>query len=68
MEDPEILRDVKHWPFKVKEKSGKPVINVKYKGDDKEFVSSVDGNNVLIANMLIVISIDPRGNFRDGSW
>ena len=58
MEDPEILRDVKHWPFKVKEKSGKPVINVKYKGEDKEFVSSVN-DNVLIGNMLILISIDP---------
>jgi heat shock protein 5 len=37
MDDPEILRDMKHWPFKVKENSGKPVINVKYKGEEKEF-------------------------------
>jgi heat shock protein 5 len=42
MDDPEILRDMKHWPFKVKENSGKPVINVKYKGEEKEFVSSVN--------------------------
>jgi len=39
MEDPEIQRDMKHWPFKVKEKSGKPVVNVKYKGEEKEFAS-----------------------------
>jgi heat shock protein 5 len=42
MEDPEILRDVKHWPFKVKERSGKPVIGVQHKGEEKEFVSSFD--------------------------
>jgi len=30
---------MKHWPFKVKEKSGKPVVNVKYKGEEKEFAS-----------------------------
>jgi heat shock protein 5 len=44
MDDPEILRDVKHWPFKVKEKSGKPVIGVKYKGEEKDFVSSFDSD------------------------
>ena len=44
MEDPEIQRDVKHWPFKVKENSGKPVINVKYKGEEKEFVRSVNSD------------------------
>jgi len=39
MDDTEVHRDIKHWPFKVKEKSGKPVVSVKYKGEDKEFVS-----------------------------
>jgi heat shock protein 5 len=38
MEDPEIQRDMKHWPFKVKGKDGKPVITVKYKGEDKDLV------------------------------
>ena len=37
--DPEIKRDVKDWPFKVKVRSGKLVIGV---GEDKEFVSFVN--------------------------
>ena len=28
---------MKHWPFKVVEKAGKPVIQVHYKGDLKTF-------------------------------
>lgn len=37
MDDPDIKRDMKHWPFKVREKLGKPVITVKYHGADKDF-------------------------------
>jgi molecular chaperone DnaK (HSP70) len=35
--DPEVRRDVKHWPFKLTNKAGKPMINVKHKGGLKEF-------------------------------
>ncbi|KAJ2931321.1 hypothetical protein H1R20_g5861, partial [Candolleomyces eurysporus] len=35
LSDPEVQKDVKHWPFEVSEKNGKPVVNVKYKGEDK---------------------------------
>ncbi|KAF8646020.1 hypothetical protein AX16_007445 [Volvariella volvacea WC 439] len=35
--DPDIRRDTKHWPFAVKEKSGKPAIVVQHKGRDREF-------------------------------
>jgi len=38
MEDSDVQRDMKHWPFKVKGKDGKPVITVKYKGEDKDLV------------------------------
>ncbi|EPQ55768.1 heat shock protein 70 [Gloeophyllum trabeum ATCC 11539] len=37
MDDPELQRDMKHWPFKVVEKNGKPAIQVKHKGDVREF-------------------------------
>jgi len=37
MDDQDILRDMKHWPFKVVEKNGKPSISVKYKGGDRDF-------------------------------
>ncbi|TBU30947.1 heat shock protein 70 [Dichomitus squalens] len=36
-DDPEILRDMKHWPFKVVNKSGKPSVQVKYRGETREF-------------------------------
>ncbi|THU93826.1 heat shock protein 70 [Dendrothele bispora CBS 962.96] len=37
MDDPDIQRDIKHWPFDVKEKGGKPVISVEYKGEKRDF-------------------------------
>ncbi|KAN0120439.1 Heat shock protein 70 family [Russula decolorans] len=37
IEEPELQRDIKHWPFKVFEKSGKPTVHVKYRGEDRDF-------------------------------
>ncbi|KAF9054171.1 heat shock protein 70 family [Panaeolus papilionaceus] len=37
MDDPDIIRDMRHWPFKVSEKNGKPAITVQHKGDDRHF-------------------------------
>ncbi|EAU87549.2 hsp70-like protein [Coprinopsis cinerea okayama7 len=37
LQDDEVQRDVKHWPFKVREKEGKPVISVKHKGETRDF-------------------------------
>ena len=39
MDDDDIKKDMKHWPFKVVEKNGKPSITVKHKGLDRNFVS-----------------------------
>lgn len=39
VDDPEIKRDMKHWPFKITSKNDKPVIQVKYRGETREFVS-----------------------------
>jgi molecular chaperone DnaK (HSP70) len=39
MDDQDIARDVRHWPFRVTEKNGKPAITVKHKGGDRDFVS-----------------------------
>lgn len=38
MNEPEIKRDIKHWPFKVIEKGGKPSVQVNYKGTAHDFV------------------------------
>ncbi len=35
--DPKLQDDMKHFSFKVVDKSGKPKIKVNYKGEDKEF-------------------------------
>ena len=35
--DPEVQADMRHWPFKVIDKGGKPVIAVEYKGEEKTF-------------------------------
>lgn len=38
-DDPEVQSDLKHFPFKVFSKGGKPYIRVEYRGEEKEFVS-----------------------------
>jgi len=38
-DDIEVQSDIKHFPFKVFNKTGKPYIRVQYRGEDKEFVS-----------------------------
>ncbi|KAF9791203.1 heat shock cognate 70 [Thelephora terrestris] len=35
--DAEVQSDIKHFPFTVIDKSGKPYIRVQYRGEDKEF-------------------------------
>ncbi|KAL8805315.1 MAG: hypothetical protein Q9223_005296 [Gallowayella weberi] len=35
--DQEVQADMKHFPFKVIEKAGKPVVQVEFKGEDKQF-------------------------------
>ena len=45
--DPEVQADMKHWPFKVLDKSGKPVIQVEYKGETKTFTPEEVSSMVL---------------------
>ncbi|KAI0311043.1 heat shock protein 70, partial [Amylostereum chailletii] len=37
MDEPETKRDIKHWPFKVVDKAGKPSIQVEYRGETRDF-------------------------------
>ncbi|KAJ3926559.1 MAG: hsp70-like protein [Lentinula lateritia] len=37
LDDQDIARDIKHWPFEVREKGGKPVISVSHKGEKRDF-------------------------------
>ncbi|TRM61057.1 heat shock protein 70 family [Schizophyllum amplum] len=36
-DDPDVQKDMRHWPFKIIDKAGKPQIQVNYKGEDKTF-------------------------------
>ncbi|WWC88634.1 chaperone DnaK [Kwoniella dendrophila CBS 6074] len=36
-DDSDVKKDMKHWPFKIVNKGGKPMIAVNHKGDLKEF-------------------------------
>jgi heat shock 70kDa protein 1/2/6/8 len=46
--DAEVQADMKHWPFKVQDKDGKPVISVEYKGETKVFTPEEISSMVLI--------------------
>ncbi|RCK63448.1 Heat shock protein SSA1 [Candida viswanathii] len=45
--DPEVQNDVKHFPFKVIDKGGKPNIEVEYKGETKVFTPEEISSMVL---------------------
>nr|ANJ86404.1 heat shock protein [Grapholita molesta] len=47
-DDPKIQQDMKHWPFKVVNDSGKPKIQVDYKGKSKRFTPEEISSMVLI--------------------
>lgn len=39
-DDPDVKKDMKHWPFKIVNKGGKPMVQVNHKGELRDFVSS----------------------------
>ncbi|KAL8993049.1 MAG: hypothetical protein Q9188_007431 [Gyalolechia gomerana] len=45
--DAEVQADMKHFPFKVIEKAGKPVISVEFKGEEKQFTPEEISSMVL---------------------
>ncbi|KAG0747782.1 hypothetical protein G6F57_001016 [Rhizopus arrhizus] len=45
--DHEIQADMKHWPFKVVDKDGKPIIQVEHKGETKTFTPEEISSMVL---------------------
>ena len=45
--DPAIQEDMKHWPFKVVDKEGKPYMQVTYKGEIKTFTPEEVSSMVL---------------------
>ena len=47
-DDVEVQSDIKHFPFKVMNKGGKPVIQVEYRGEQKEFTPEEISSMVLL--------------------
>lgn len=45
--DSEVQADMKHWPFKIVDKAGLPVIQVEYKGETKTFTPEEISSMVL---------------------
>ena len=45
--DPEVQADMKHFPFKVIDKGGKPVVQVEFKGETKDFTPEEISSMVL---------------------
>lgn len=46
-DDQSVQNDMKHWPFKLINKGGKPLINVEYKGETKTFSAEEISSMVL---------------------
>ncbi|KAG5359033.1 Heat shock protein 70 1 [Yarrowia sp. C11] len=46
--DPEVQNDAKHFPFKIVDKGGKPVIQVEFKGEEKTFTPEEISSMILV--------------------
>ncbi|EPX70658.1 heat shock protein S [Schizosaccharomyces octosporus yFS286] len=46
--DAEVQSDMKHWPFKVVDKGGKPLLQVEFKGETKTFTPEEISSMVLL--------------------
>ncbi|POY70934.1 hypothetical protein BMF94_6112 [Rhodotorula taiwanensis] len=46
--DAEVQADMKHWPFKIVDKATKPIIEVEYKGEQKQFTPEEISSMVLL--------------------
>mgnify|MGYP002064077114 CR=1 FL=1 len=44
--DPSVQNDMKHWPFKVVDRAGKPMVQVEHKGETREFSAEEIYRNV----------------------
>ena len=52
-DDNDVQKDVKHWPFKLVNKGGKPMIQVEHRGDLKDFVSPLSSGDTSRPDMVL---------------
>lgn len=55
--DEEVQADMKHWPYKIIDKAGKPVIQVEYKGEEKQFVSRLGLESCIVLSVSLTSSL-----------
>jgi molecular chaperone DnaK (HSP70) len=53
-DDIEVQADIKHFPFKVINRDGKPYITVEYRGEQKTFVSTYFAMLIAVSHMPYV--------------
>lgn len=61
-DDAEVQSDMKHFPFKIVSKAGKPSIQVEYRGETKDFVRAIAFTFPSVA--LILPFVRPPRRFR----
>ncbi|XP_041470731.1 heat shock 70 kDa protein IV-like [Lytechinus variegatus] len=64
VDDKDLQSDVKHWPFKFKEKAGKPMLEVEYLGQTKT-LSPEEVSSVLLANLKETVEAFLHQNVSD---
>lgn len=63
-DDPKIQADMKHWPFKVVDFSGKPKIQVEFKGEIKTFAPE-EVSSMILTKMREVAEVYLGGKVND---
>ncbi|TDL24716.1 heat shock protein 70 [Rickenella mellea] len=58
--DPEVQADMRHFPFKVVDRGGRPVIQVEYRGENKAFVNTIFHCRVVLLDAEDVIFQTPE--------
>lgn len=53
MDDKDVKRDMRYWPFAIRDKGGKPSINVRYKGENRDFVCCTIGGALFFNGPLV---------------
>lgn len=48
MDDPKVQEDMRHWPFKIVSKGGKPAVQVEFKGEKRVFTPEEISSMILV--------------------